>query len=268
MTLRSGAVAAFLVTALGALVFAQQGDAGIPPLDYTCPHHGDHVQATPGTCPMPMEGAPGGICKMQLVPVRIEPDLWYTCPVHANVPNVLTRTPGLCPIDRRPKMPVGVIVYWRCRQSPDQKLMEPGRCGDGSARDTVHEVRAHGDHNPRHGGSFFMASDAWHHVEGTYPRAGLFRGYFYDNFTQPIDARSFVARLVLREEFDTATNALKELEVVPLKPGPENNTLDAALKGDRLPLKATMKVKFDPAGREYRFDFGFTDYSIDSAAKR
>jgi hypothetical protein len=112
-----------------------------------------------------------------------------------------------------------------------------------------------------------MASDAWHHVEGTYPRAGLFRVYFYDNFTQPIDAKSFVARLVLREEFDAATNTLKELEVVSLKPGPENNTLDAALKGDRLPLKATVKVKFDPTGREYRFDFGFTAYSIDSAAK-
>jgi hypothetical protein len=268
MMIRSGTIAAVLVLGLSVIAVGQQGDAGIPPLDYTCPHHGDHVQSTPGTCPMPMEGAPGGICRMQLVPVRIEPDLWYTCPVHANVPNVLGRTPGVCPIDRRAKMPVGVTIHWRCRQSPDQKLMEPGTCADGSAREAVHEVRAHGDHNPRHGGSFFMAADAWHHVEGTYPRAGLFRVYCYDNFTQPIDAKGFAARLVLREEFDAATNTTKELEVVSLKPGPANNTLDAALKGDRLPLKATVKVKFDPAGREYRFDFAFTDYSVDSAEKR
>jgi hypothetical protein len=268
MMIRSGTIAAVLVLGLSVIAVGQQGHAGIPPLDYTCPHHGDHVQSTPGTCPMPMEGAPGGICRMQLVPVRIEPDLWYTCPVHANVPNVLGRTPGVCPIDRRAKMPVGVTIHWRCRQSPDQKLMEPGTCADGSAREAVHEVRAHGDHNPRHGGSFFMAADAWHHVEGTYPRAGLFRVYCYDNFTQPIDAKGFAARLVLREEFDAATNTTKELEVVSLKPGPANNTLDAALKGDRLPLKATVKVKFDPAGREYRFDFAFTDYSVDSAEKR
>ena len=117
MSLRSGTGAALLVFVLGALA-SGQGGAAIPPLEYTCPHHGDHLQAKPGTCPMPMEGAPGGICRMQLVPVRIEPDLWYTCPVHANVPKVLGRTPGLCPIDRRPKMPVGVTVYWRCRQSP------------------------------------------------------------------------------------------------------------------------------------------------------
>ena len=154
-------------------------------------------------------------------------------------------------------MPVGVTVYWRCKQSPDEKLMEPGRCGDGTAREAVHEVRAHGDHNPRHGGSFFMAPDAWHHVEGTYPRAGLFRVYFYDNFTQPLDAKAFAARLVFREEFDTATSTLKELEVVPLKPGSEINALDAPLKGDKLPLKVTVKVKFTTDGREYRFDFGF-----------
>jgi hypothetical protein len=171
MTSLQGAVFA---VALGVAALAAQQAAtpgGIPPMEYPCPHHGDHLQAKPGTCPMPMEGAPGGICRMQLVPVRIDSDLWDTCPVHANVPNVLGRTPGLCPIDRRPKMPVGVTVRWRCWQSPDEELMEPGRCGDGLARETVHLVRAHGDHNPRHGGAFFMASDAWHHVEGTYPQA-------------------------------------------------------------------------------------------------
>jgi len=264
--IRGAAVTAMLMLVTGPAV-GQRGDAGLPPLQYTCPHHGDHLQDQPGTCPMPMEGAPGGVCRMQLVPVRIEPDLWYTCPVHSNVPNILGRTPGVCPIDRRPKMPVGVTVYWRCRQSPDEKLMEPGRCADGSPRETVHEVRAHGDHNPRHGGSFFMAPDAWHHIEGTYPQAGVWRVYFYDNFTQPIDARSFAARLVLREEFDAATKTTKELEAVPLRQGPELNALDATLKGDQLPLKATLKVKFDADSREYRFDFSFTQYSVDPVKK-
>jgi hypothetical protein len=268
MTSLQGAV---FVVAVGVAALAAQQTAtpgGVPPLQYTCPHHADHVQDMPGTCPMQMEGAPDGICKMTLVPIRIEPEVWYTCPVHANVPNVLGRTPGVCPIDRRPKLPVGVTVHWRCRQSPDEKLMDPGRCGDGSAREAVHLVRAHGDHNPRHGGLFFMASDAWHHVEGAYPRAGLFRAYFYDNFTQPIAAARFTARLVLREEFDERAKVVKELEVVALKPGPEPNILEAALSGDRLPIKAALKVKFDPSSREQRFDFVFSEYSIDSSSKR
>jgi hypothetical protein len=66
---------AVFAVALGVAALAAQQTAtpgGIPPLEYTCPHHGDHLQAKPGTCPMPMEGAPGGICRMQLVPVRIE----------------------------------------------------------------------------------------------------------------------------------------------------------------------------------------------------
>ncbi len=92
MTSLQGAVFA---VALGVAALAAQQTAtpgGIPPLQYTCPHHADHVQDMPGTCPMQMEGAPDGICKMTLVPIRIEPEVWYTCPVHANVPNVLGRT--------------------------------------------------------------------------------------------------------------------------------------------------------------------------------
>ena len=260
-------VAAFVVL-LSGIGLGQRGGAALPPLLYTCPHHADHVQDNPGTCPMQMDGAPGGVCKMQLVPVRIDEALWYTCPVHANVPNILGPKPGTCPLDRRPKLQVKVTVHWRCKENPDAQLMEPGHCADGTAREAVHLVRAHGDHNPRHGGTFFMASDAWHHLEGTYPRAGLFRAYFYDNFTQPIDATGFAARLVLREAFDPATNTAKELEVVPLKPGSEKGTLEAALSGDRLPLKATLKVRFEPNGREQRSDFMFGEFSVDPTAKR
>jgi hypothetical protein len=45
-------------------------------------------------------------------------------------------------------------------------------------------------------------------------------------------------------------------------------TLVAALMGLQLPLKATLKVKFDANSREYRFDFAFAEYSTDSAVKR
>ncbi len=163
---------------------------------------------------------------------------------------------------------MGVTVHWRCRQSPDEKLMDPGRCGDGSVErpstwfaHMVITTRA------------TVACSSWHRMPGITWKARIHGPassacYFYDNFTQPIAAKGFAARLVLREEFDTATNTLKELEVIPLRPGSEINTLDATLKGDRPPLKVTVKVKFDPNSREHRFDFGFSEYSIDSSSKR
>jgi hypothetical protein len=229
----------------------------LPPLLYVCPHHADHLQETPGRCPMPMDGT---VCKMQLVPVRIEADLWYSCPLHAAV---LRPQPGTCPLDRRPLMPVTVTVHWTCKANPYEQLMEPGRCADGSAREEKHEIRAHGDHNPRHGGQFYMAADSWHHIEGTYPQAGLIRVYFYDNLTQPIDAKAFTGRLVLREEFDPATKLTKELDVRPLRRGRDANTLEADLTNDRLPLKATLKVRFTPNAAENRVDFLFTEFTKD-----
>jgi hypothetical protein len=91
--------------------------------------------------------------------------------------------PGKCRIDRRDLVQAIVSVFWTCSGS-DNHLLDPGTCRDGTQRRVRYEERAHGDHNPKHGGQFFMAEDAWHHVEGTYPSAGLFRIHFYDNFTR------------------------------------------------------------------------------------
>src|SRR3712207_471328 len=46
----------------------------------------------------------------------------------------------------------------------------------------------HQDHNPRHGGTFFMVADGYHHIEGTYPRQGRFQLYAYDDHTRAISA--------------------------------------------------------------------------------
>jgi hypothetical protein len=98
-----------------------------------------------------------------------------------------------------------------------------------------------------------MAGDSWHHVEGTYPRPGLFRVYFYDNFTQPIDVKSVDARLVGDGRAD-----------VLLKPG-RGNTMETALRNERTPLKLTLKVKFGKDTPESQFDFTFNEPSKEPA---
>jgi hypothetical protein len=238
-----------------------QAQAKLPPLQYTCPMHAEVLEDKPGSC---------HICKMPLEPTRIDSDLNYSCPNHQAI---IVAKPGLCPIDRRELVPVVVTLHWVCNASPDQKLMEPGTCADGGARKLVKAIRAHGDHNPRHGGLFYMAADQWHHLEGTYPRAGLFRAYFFDNYTQPIDAKGFTGRLVTREEFDPATGMNKELESVPVKLSRDGKTLEATIAGDAArsqpskesPKKLVLKVRLTKDGPEQRFDFLFDGFSKEPA---
>jgi hypothetical protein len=216
--------------------------------------HPEILEDKPGSC---------RLCKMPLEPTRIDTELNYSCPDH---PVVIAGKPGICPVDRRRELvPVVVTLHWTCKQSPDQKLMDPGKCADGSARALVKQIRAHGDHNPRHGGSFYMAQDQWHHLEGTYPKPGLFRAYFYDNYTQPIAAKAFSGSVVL-QEIDPATKMHKDVATFPLRLSRDGKTLEATLKNDPRPSKeaaTTMvaKIKMSPDGPEQPFTFAFVEYS-------
>lgn len=222
----------------------------LPPVSYVCPMDADIVETGPGRCPT---------CKMDLEPVRL--DLAWSCPNHSAV---IAGKAGFCPIDRRELVQVTVAKFWTCAESGKTHLLEPGSCSNRQPRKLEQLIRAHGDHNPRHGGQFFMAADKWHHLEGTYPRPGFFRVHFYDNFTKVFPAKAFRGRLVTQEE------GSRELDAVPLRVSRDGLTLEAEVQGvaaptKETPIRLTAKLVLRPGEPEQRFDFTFTDLSKEPA---
>jgi hypothetical protein len=217
--------------------------------------HPDIVEAKAGTCPL---------CKMNLVPARL--DASWMCPVHAVV---IEPTSGSCRLCGRALVPVTVSLAWTCRGDVNAEHLEPGLCPDGSPRITKRTLRPHGNHNPQHGGQFFMAPDSWHHLEGTYPRAGVFRLHLYDDYARALDAPKLQAisgRLVTEERYDASTRTTTEVRVVPLRLSRDGATLEAAPTHKSWPMRATLKVVLKRGEPEHRFDFTFTAPTVDPSA--
>jgi hypothetical protein len=221
----------------------------VPPVSMTCPMHPDVVETSPGDCP---------ICKMKLVPVRLEA-VW-TCPVHAVIAEDHA---GFCPIDHRALIQVTVAVTFTCTSHPEINQIERGTCPDGTPMTTMRTLRPHGNHNPQHGGLFFMAPDNTHHLEGVYPRAQVFRLYLYDDYARPLppdQIRGVKARVVTKETFETTTRSTKEIAAFPLvKAGV--GYLEARIETTSLPAQMSAKVQFKSDAPEYRFDFTFPELS-------
>lgn len=218
----------------------------LPPLSYICPMVGDEdvVEDKPGQCPK---------CKMDLQPVRLDAKYW--CPVHQGLE--VHDGPGKCRRDGRELIPVTLALTWTCADAPDKPLLEPGNCSNGQPRKINYALRAHGDHNPKHGGQFFMAADAWHHLEGTYPQNGLFRVWFYDNFTKPLPVKGFTGTLAIRDASD------KEVASLPLALGRDRTTMEAKIPtaNASFPLRVTLKLKLSDKLAEQPFDFQFNELS-------
>jgi len=224
----------------------------LPPLSMTCPMHPDVLEEKPGSCPL---------CKMALVPVRLE-SVW-SCPIHQAI---IAHAPGQCPIDKRDLVQMTMALTWTCRGRPDIDQIEPGRCPDGSATIAKRTLRPHGNHNPQHGGQFFMAPDTWHHLEGAYPQPRVFRLYLYDDFARPLpldQLKQVQARVVTDEKFDAATRKTTEVTAVPLASVPGGAYLQARVANLAFPAQMTAKVRFKPGGEEYRFDFAFPSLTQD-----
>jgi hypothetical protein len=256
--MRGIATAVCVLMLLTTAMSAQQRRAAaapkLPPLSFTCAHHPDVLEDRPGICPL---------CKLALVPVRL--DSSWMCPVHTTV---IESERGSCRLCRRQLVPVTVSLTWSCR-GDDTAHLEPGLCSDGSPRIGQRALRPHGNHNPRHGGQFFMAPDNWHHIEGAYPTARAFRLYVYDDYGRPLPAaalKDVQARIVTKESFDPATRKTTELSAFPLRVSRTSGYLEARIDTTTLPAEMTAKVRFGRDSEEHRFDFTFDALTKEPAA--
>jgi hypothetical protein len=234
------------------VVIASTAAAQLPSVSWTCPMHPDVLEAKAGSC---------SICGMDLEPVRLV--LVYTCPVHAVIEQP---KPGKCRICARELVQKTAALTFTCASNRDISQLEPGKCPDGTVLVPRYTARAHGDHNPKHGGIFFMAPDNWHHLEGAYPGAGRFRVYVYDDFSKPLtleQARKVRGRVVTKEVFDPKTGRTRELASTPLVLARNGAFFEARIDAAALPAKFVAKIAFKPGDKESRFDFSFPAYTRD-----
>jgi len=98
----------------------------------------------------------------------------------------------------------------------------------------------HEDHNPKHGGTFFMAMDNKHHLEGTLVAPGIFRVYLYDSYTKPLPP-SKMKQAKGSVQVGDAPDAPK----LPLQLSKDGKTMEINLGSDlKLPITVTLYMHF------------------------
>jgi hypothetical protein len=138
----------------------------------------------------------------------------------------------------------------RCENA--RTFSKPGKCPSCHMR--LADTRAHMDHRPKHGGTFFMTSDNLHHLEGVLTDDREFRVYFYDEFTKPIAAGGFAARV------EVGGTGAKDAPAVALAPARTHEFLLTRLdSAANFPVQIKLFVDFRDGAGPQRFDFEFTD---------
>lgn len=127
---------------------------------------------------------------------------------------------------------------------------------------------AHSDHSPKHGGTFFMAADNWHHIEGVLTSPTEFRIYLYDNFTRPLNANGYSGTVEFTR-LDAQGNDVGKPIATALKPVPHETYLGTAIPSSiPLPLMATARVVLHKDEKPALFNFSFKHVSVEPTPSR
>jgi hypothetical protein len=118
----------------------------------------------------------------------------------------------------------------------------------------------HQNHNPQHGGVFFMAEDNIHHLEGVVIEPETFRLYLYDAYTLPLDPDRVKETQASVEVGDSG-----DARGIPLHVGADGQTQEAKL-GPALnfPITLTLRMHLPgepPDAKPELFTFHFNKYS-------
>jgi hypothetical protein len=120
--------------------------------------------------------------------------------------------------------------------------------------------KVHRDHNPKHGGTFFMAQDYKHHLEGVLLPPGTFRVYLYDARTKPLtadQAKQASGTIQIGESEDARK--------IALAPGKSEETLEAALGANvKFPVAVTLLLHLPgmaPSAKPELFNFTFSQFT-------
>ena len=117
------------------------------------------------------------------------------------------------------------------------------------------------DHTAQHGGTVFMAPDGFHHIEGVYPEAGVFRIYATDNYRAEVDVTGWTGRAVTEEDYDETTDEFVEVAAIDLRSNPDGAYLEARVPDYGGTAEVIAKVVFQDGFPAERFDFIFASVS-------
>jgi|GEM_PF-2258809 len=119
----------------------------------------------------------------------------------------------------------------------------------------------HSDHNPKHGGTFFMAADNWHHLEGVMSSPTEFRLYLFDNFTKPISAKGYEGTAEVVREDGKGDDVGKPV-TLPLKQSGDQSYLSCTVPSEYvLPVAFTVRVTLRKGEAPALFNFTFDSVS-------
>ena len=115
------------------------------------------------------------------------------------------------------------------------------------------ERRSHGDHNPRHGGQFFMADDNWHHLEGAFVQPNTFRVYYLRRLHPAIGGAGLFRRPFPRRDANGKPARRSRCNQTRANQGPQHTGTGNA--GQNVARKLHAPSKFKPDDKERQFDF-------------